>query len=210
MMRVAPRVAVWCLTHLVYGERGSAILGDLLERFEQGESRSWFWRQTLATVAYGFRQAVRDHGAPFAGAVVLTVVLYFAGEAGNSWISRHLIHFQTHRLLEIDPHWNRRLSWGIAFLMLDLFRTTLCAGVSGWLIARLHRAYPRAIVLVGALVILTLRLPQTLRIAEGLLTHSRFLEYLVWNLIHQFLVTGTFVVCGLWGSRSARPAVRAR
>jgi hypothetical protein len=210
MKRTPPRVAVWCLTRLVYGERGAAIFGDLLERFEGGESRGWFWRQTLATLAYGLRQAVRDHGASFAGAVVLTGALYFAGGFVNSWISHYLMHFQTHRLLEIDPQWTRRLSWGIAFLMLDLFRTTLFAGLSGWLIARLNRAHPGAFVLVGALVILALRLPQTVRIAEGLLTHSRFLEYLVWNLIHQVLVIGTFVVCGVWGGRSGRAAAGAR
>ena len=94
--------------------------------------------------------------------------------------------------------------------MLDFLRVTVFVGVSGWLVARLHRAHPRAMVLVGALVILTLRLPQTVRIVEGLLTHARFQQYLVWNLIHMFLVVGAFVVCGVWGSRTARAAAPAR
>src|SRR4051812_45968431 len=154
MNRAPPRVAVWCLTHLARSERGQAVLGDLLERFEEGETRAWFWRQTLAALAYGFARAVRDHGATFAAALIATTILFFVMRIVNPYITGKVIYFQTHVLLELDPQWSQRWGWRIPLMMLGLLQTMSWFAVMGWLVTRIHRAQPRIIVLVSAMVAL--------------------------------------------------------
>jgi len=201
MNRAPPRVAVWCLTHLARSERGRAILGDLLERFEEGESRAWFWRQTLAALAYGSARAARDHGATFAAALIATTVLFFVMHIVNPYFTGKMIYFQTHGMLELDPQWSQRWGWRIALMMIGLLQTMSWFALMGWLVTRIHRAQPRLVVLVSAMVALALHLPVTIRLAQGLLTHRRFLEYFIWDLVHLCLATGVMVVCGIWGSR---------
>ena len=208
MKRIPPRVAVWCLTHLVRGERGQAILGDLLERFEEGETRAWFWRQTLATLAYGFARGVRDHGPTFAAALIATTVLFFVMRIVNSYVTGKIIDFQSHGMLELDPQWSQRWGWRIALTIIGQLQTMSWFAVMGWLVTRIHRAQPRLIVVVSALVATALHLPVTIRLAHGLLTHRRFLEYFIWDLVHLCLATGVLVVCGIWGSRAAAASQR--
>ncbi len=209
MRRAPPRVAVWCLTHLAYGKRGTAIVGDLLERLEEGESWVWFWRQTLATLLYGFLQAAREQGASFAAAIVAAAALYFVMLFTNAYVTQSLIHFQSHGLLEMDPHWAQRWGWKIAFGTFALFQTTSWFAVAGWLVTRIHRAQPRVIVFVCAIAVLAVRLPRTLQLAQNLLTHPRFLDYFIWNLMHLILTVSALVACGIWGTRISGAGVRS-
>jgi hypothetical protein len=43
-----PRVATWLAQRLVSGPRRESLLGDLIEQYRQGRSRSWYWRQGSA------------------------------------------------------------------------------------------------------------------------------------------------------------------
>ena len=48
--RVPPRVALWILERFCAGYRSDSLAGDLIEQFQQGESRRWFWKQVVAAV----------------------------------------------------------------------------------------------------------------------------------------------------------------
>jgi hypothetical protein len=63
-----PRIATWLVKLFITGEEAESILGDLLEEFFYltsksgvGGARSWYWRQTVKTIAHlisiGFRIA---------------------------------------------------------------------------------------------------------------------------------------------------------
>ena len=52
-IRKPPAIAAWLI------ERNSPLAGDLLEEFQRGKSRGWFWRQALIAVAAGWGQNVR-------------------------------------------------------------------------------------------------------------------------------------------------------
>lgn len=61
-----PRTAVWLVNLFAPGEEAESILGDLLEEFSHLESksgvavaRSWYWRQTVKTIAHLFGNGFR-------------------------------------------------------------------------------------------------------------------------------------------------------
>jgi hypothetical protein len=51
MTSTPPRLATALLTLLAPGNE--ALTGDLLEQFQHGKSRSWFWRQVVSTIVLG-------------------------------------------------------------------------------------------------------------------------------------------------------------
>ncbi len=53
--RNPPRLATWLIEKLGFSRRNPALIGDLLEEFHSGRSRTWYWRQTAIMIAKGFR-----------------------------------------------------------------------------------------------------------------------------------------------------------
>jgi hypothetical protein len=47
-----PRLAIWLLNRVCAGG-SEALAGDLVERFREGQTRVWFWRQVLIVLAIG-------------------------------------------------------------------------------------------------------------------------------------------------------------
>jgi hypothetical protein len=56
-----PALAVWFLRRLCPKRNREAITGDLLERFHEGRSGGWFWRQVLAAILVGVSSQLRLH-----------------------------------------------------------------------------------------------------------------------------------------------------
>jgi hypothetical protein len=48
------------LEHLVPGNHNVALAGDLLEEFQSGRSRGWYWKQVLAAITTGHRKEIRE------------------------------------------------------------------------------------------------------------------------------------------------------
>jgi hypothetical protein len=59
-MTSAP-AATWLLKRFVTGPHADAIVGDLLERFNQDGSVLWLWQQVLSTIVVSVVQHVRHH-----------------------------------------------------------------------------------------------------------------------------------------------------
>jgi hypothetical protein len=77
-----PRIAVWLVNLFTPAEEGESILGDLLEEYSHLASksgvafaRSWYWRQTVKTIAHlvgsGFRVAPWSTTAAVVGGFLL-------------------------------------------------------------------------------------------------------------------------------------------
>ena len=49
-MPTPPKLAAWLLSQFTSDE---ALIGDLLERYHEGRSEVWFWKQALWTIAIG-------------------------------------------------------------------------------------------------------------------------------------------------------------
>lgn len=48
-----PALAVWLLRRLYPQRHREALIGDLVERFREGHSGSWFWRQVIVAIVVG-------------------------------------------------------------------------------------------------------------------------------------------------------------
>lgn len=52
-----PESAIWFLRHACPGDN-EALAGDLIERFREGQTRGWFWKQVL--IAFAVLDTIRS------------------------------------------------------------------------------------------------------------------------------------------------------
>jgi O-antigen ligase len=48
--RSPPRLATWILLHVASDYRHDSLIGDLIEEFEHGKTRVWYWKQVFAAL----------------------------------------------------------------------------------------------------------------------------------------------------------------
>ena len=70
-----PSRAIWFLQHICPGA-SDALLGDLIERFREGQSHGWFWKQVLIAFAVGVLDEIRRHWPHFCYAIAGTVTMF--------------------------------------------------------------------------------------------------------------------------------------
>lgn len=63
--RNVPRLALWLLRHTRAGKYEEALAGDLVERFREGQTGGWLWRQVFIVCALGILGAIRRRWAFF-------------------------------------------------------------------------------------------------------------------------------------------------
>jgi hypothetical protein len=56
-----PKLAIWLLKHACPGDQ-EALTGDLVERFCEGRSPGWVWKQVLVATAIAMLTEIRRHG----------------------------------------------------------------------------------------------------------------------------------------------------
>ena len=58
-----PRLASWLLHHLASSPQRESLAGDLIERYHEGQSATWYWRQVLSAILAGVIRDIRE-GTP--------------------------------------------------------------------------------------------------------------------------------------------------
>src|SRR5215467_7538522 len=53
-----PKVARWLLSHFGCSPNNQAVIGDLDERYRNGHSRAWYWRQVAVAIVVSFLKEV--------------------------------------------------------------------------------------------------------------------------------------------------------
>jgi hypothetical protein len=48
--RVPPALASWLLEHWGSAYHGESLAGDLIEQYQEGRSRGWYWKQVIAAI----------------------------------------------------------------------------------------------------------------------------------------------------------------
>ena len=134
-----PRVATWLAQRLVSGPRGESLLGDLIEQYRQGRSGIWYWRQVLAAILVGTVHDLAAHKMLALRTLMVGWTLYYlfsfpvawAGSIAEDWLSQQVI------LCSPDSFWCQ--FWRNQFSAELLIY--VAAGVSGGIVARLHRKH---------------------------------------------------------------------
>jgi hypothetical protein len=106
-----PRLAIWILAHVCPGDN-DALTGDLIERFREGQTRGWVWRQVFITLTLGVLSEIRRHWPHFCYAIAGTVMPAFVWKAGGQL-----------------PHFIRwwKLPWPLSMFVLELSPFASCA-----------------------------------------------------------------------------------
>jgi hypothetical protein len=71
-----PALAVWFLRRLCPKRNREAITGDLLERFREGRSDGWFWRQVLVAILVGTSRQLRPRWTEICVAAAGTTLIW--------------------------------------------------------------------------------------------------------------------------------------
>ena len=127
-----PSLATKLLESLVPQRTSEALLGDLIEQYEGGRSRTWYWQQVILALVIS---AGREGRIRKLQAVRAIVIGYLTGAS--------LCYFTTSLAGRfVGPTWGSTRLY-LVFLPLAFFS----AAASGWIVRRSH---PRAMVLVWA------------------------------------------------------------
>jgi len=143
-----PRLASWLLQHLASSPQRDSLAGDLIERYHDGHSAAWYWRQVVGAILAGVTRDVRDHKLLAIRAVAIGWLLAVLFSFPVNWMSnvgRALVFewlVDTGRTSVWWVFWSGQLPYA-------LLAFVACA-ISGWIMARLHQGHAVAMVSVFA------------------------------------------------------------
>ena len=75
-----PRSAIWLLRRVFPGSHNQALTGDLIEKFREGRSHGWFWKQVFIAIAVAVVGEVRGHWPHFSYAIAGVAMHMFLGK----------------------------------------------------------------------------------------------------------------------------------
>jgi hypothetical protein len=177
-----PGLATWWLERFCLGPTNDSLIGDLMEEYERGRSRVWYWRQVLAALSLNFRGEFYSHP------------LLVARAAATVWSVWYLYAFvfssSLHRLLIPSPP-----ATGFMWMVGGC---TVWAGI-GWIVARLHREYKATMLMVFAISVLVCKLPWFYSLVVDSLGNARYRPYLLNEFLEMILTFISILMGGLWG-----------
>jgi len=133
-----PRAATWLAERFASPARRESLVGDLVEQFRHGRSRSWYWRQVFIAILIGIAQDLAAHKLQAVRALAVGATLYYvlsfpATAAGGT------LEAAMRPVLACDP-----TSFGCQFWVNQFSAELLiyiAAAITGAIVARLHRTY---------------------------------------------------------------------
>ena len=189
-MRFSLLAAVWILERLGLD---SSLTGDLLEECARGRSTIWYWRQVVMAACTGVSTAILEHK------------VYALGAVGTGCAVNALWLFLWSRFLHLGLRPIPEISFeSIASLLLIL----LTQVVTGWVVARTHRAHALPMVLLFVFWLVTCYLAGSATDVRRLLVNSidqpRFRAYLAWYLTPISIEVAGLLCGGVIGARPKR------
>jgi hypothetical protein len=199
------------------GPRDEALIGDLLEAYQDGKTDRWYWRQVFAAIAFGAVDSVRAHPVLALRAVVLGWLMGWlyanylfstVSAATHSALNFKQFLFVTgltdwFYVHDIDPP---------AFVVRhapDIVAAWLGTLAIGWIVGRLHRPQAASLVLVFCV---TMPLPAVAALLWRLIVTPGLdaapLVFLYYANAFLFMVPHVYVptlLGGLWATRPRYP-----
>jgi hypothetical protein len=115
-----PALAAWLLRHLVSKRDREALIGDLVERFGEGKSEGWFWRQVVMAIVVGGSRGLRERWPEICFSVVGTAVLWF-------WAGRLIGKILEQPVMGRAWDWSVYLPWPWSMAYDQVFRCGVAA-----------------------------------------------------------------------------------
>ncbi len=197
--RVAPRAATWLLERLGSGCRFEALIGDLLEQFEEGRSRLWYWRQTIGALTTQVLEALRTHALSFVGAVLAGCVFTSLWQLGCS----HAFQSVYLNLAEVKQHpWTLAALLRLAGMQLNMVCEYALYFASAWLVTRVHRVHRHAVLLAFVAALLAQHLPGIARLLFNAPADPSLAVYLATQIILALSQATCTLVAGLCAIRA--------
>lgn len=190
-----PFVATWLLQNLNFGRRNDSLVGDIIEEYRCGHSRSWYWKQVTVAIVQSFVKEFRAHPLLAVRAVVIGwSALYLGRLLLGSWPDMIASPFNRIVPEEFDPVGHSGFIWWVCWIPVT--------AASGWIVGRFHRRHRSMIFIFSASVLLwdIQKLPWICTLSIDVLSNSRYLPYLVSNLAGLTLPPASILVAGLWNS----------
>ena len=204
-LRTAPRVATWLLERIGGRSRFEPLIGDLVEQFENGHSRLWYWRQAVGTVAIDFARSLRLHAFSFIAALAAGWALIWLLDTGYPYAFQPL--HENLPALSRHPWTAQALLRAAGMVLCGLLADSLIL-VIVWAVTRIHRSHPRALLSIFAAAVTVRYLPGLARLVIHAATDPRFTVPLVWRHLHLMTPVAWQALCilaaGLWLVRRPR------
>ena len=180
-----PSLATKLLELLVPQRTSEALLGDLIEQFESGRSRRWYWRQVILALAISAGREARTRKIQAIRAVTVgylcgASLCYVTTSAAGKFVGPYTV---------------------VGAYLLFLPLAFISAAISGWILSRTHS---RPMVLVFA-IFFVIASVVALAVYAALFPLDRVpLPMTVVTLVIDFIIAPIGVLAGgLWGSSGA-------
>ncbi|HEX4051188.1 MAG TPA: hypothetical protein VHY19_09940 [Steroidobacteraceae bacterium] len=198
--RVAPRAATWLLERLGNGPRIEPLIGDLVEQFESGRSRIWFWRQATGALGRNFLEVLQTHAPSFIVAVIAGCLLSSLWQFGCSLAFQPIYV----NLAAVKQHpWALEAFVRLAGMQVNMVTEYALCFASAWLVTRLHRAHQRAVLVAFVAVVVVRSLPTIAQPFDNA-PDSGLVVSLVTHVILTVLRVACTLVGGLLAIRTKR------
>ena len=196
--RNPPRIATLLLTRL--SNCDDALVGDMVEEYRRGRSRSWYWRQTSIAVLRTTVADIRSHPLLALRAFVLMVACVLCYQY---CLLRPLGLFASDVLWWL--RWSSPLFFfGLRYKLLAFTFGTLigvlapCMGyiIGARIVARLHRSHQAAFTLLNAALVLFVGMLELLWFVEH---NPRHLQWFPFSVYYRVPLLLLFVMSTLLG-----------
>jgi hypothetical protein len=121
----------------------SSLTGDLVERYQRGQSRVWYWRQVLFAIIVGFINDIRAH--KFAAIQTLFIGLFFALQEVRflERLPNPATRFVFDRLLR-GAFWKHEYAYLPIDAVLTVAPLFLLGATVGWIVGTRSQSYRHA------------------------------------------------------------------
>lgn len=161
-----PAIPAWFVDHVACSLDNNALLGDLAERFAEGRSAAWYWKQAAVSIIASLFAQIRREPSTILRGVTAGWLIYWP-------LGYVIFHFGFYELalvsLQVDdpdlligswapPVWYHTAKFGTIYTYgANLIATALMVGISvfsGWILSALFRPSSRAVLLVFSVTVL--------------------------------------------------------
>lgn len=195
-----PRLATWLLEKGGPSARAEELIGDLVEEYGTGRTRTWFWRQVAGVLMLDLWRVLHAHALTFAAAVAAGS-LFMALWTQCIALMLHGYGFvQEGEAVATHP---QAMSHFLV-LRISQILTTVLVVMTVWIVTRIHKTYQRGVVVAFVMVTLAPRLPGLADMLHGTPGTAAEWHALLPSIVGVTIQALVTTIVGLWVIKAER------